>query len=124
MADEEQRARIGGEHLLEEVEGLEVEVVGRLVEDEEVGRAGERAGEHQPSALAAGERLHRRPRLLGAEEEVLHVADDVARLAADDDRIAASVGQRVGDGRLRDRGSRGAGRAWRRARLVPSRTVP
>ena len=46
---------IVGEHLLQEVEGFEVEVVGRLVEDEEVGGLRERAGEHQPAALAAGE---------------------------------------------------------------------
>ena len=44
--------------------------------------------------------LHRRARLLGLEQEVLHVADDVARLAVDDDGVAAAAGQRLGERRL------------------------
>ena len=55
MADDEDGAVIIGDHFLEQVEGLEVEVVGRLVEDEQVRAAGELAGEEQARALAAGE---------------------------------------------------------------------
>jgi hypothetical protein len=109
---------IGGQHLLQEIEGFEIEIVGGLVEDQEVRRLRQRAGEHQPAALAAGQRLHRRARLLGAEEEVLHVADDVAALAADDDRVAAPAGEHVGDrvsgSRLARLWSSAAARDWRR----------
>ena len=53
MGDDEQGAGVIGEVGLEPAEGLEVEVVGRLVEHEEVGLHDEEAGEvgaHDPAA--------------------------------------------------------------------------
>ena len=58
-----------------------------------------RLGQHQPVALAARQRLHRRHRALAREQEVGEVADDVPRLAVDDDGGVAVV-DAVGDGRL------------------------
>ena len=37
MADQQHGAGVVGEHLLQQVEGLEIEIVGRLVEDQQVG---------------------------------------------------------------------------------------
>ena len=54
----------------------------------------------QPPALAARQRLDRRARLLRLEQKVLHVADDVARLAVDDHLVAAAAGQDRGHRRL------------------------
>ena len=101
MADHDQRARIAPQHLLEEVERFEVEVVGRLVEHDEIGRFRERPRQHQPGVLSTGKRLDRRPRLLRPEKEILHVADDVPRLAADDHAVATAPRKGVGDRRLR-----------------------
>ena len=67
MADEQQRARPVHELRLQQFEGLEIEIVGRLVEHEHVGRPREQPGEQQPIALAARERFHRRLRPLRRE---------------------------------------------------------
>ena len=53
VADDQHGAVIGGQHVLEAVEGVHVEVVGRFVEDEEVGRLRQRHGEREPVLLAA-----------------------------------------------------------------------
>jgi len=53
------------EHLL----GGDVEVVGRLVEHEEVGRVEEHHRQHQPRLLAAGEHPHALLHLVAGEAE-------------------------------------------------------
>ena len=98
MAHQDQRALVVAEHLLEEVEGLQVEVVGRLVEDQEVRRLGECAGDQQPVALAARQDRDGGPGLFRAEQEVLKVADHVTALPVHDHAVAAATGQHVGDG--------------------------
>ena len=85
MADQDDGAGIVRDHLLQQIEGLEVEIVGGLVEHQQVRGLRQGAGQHQPVALAAGEHAHGRARLLGREQEVLHVADHVLGLAADGD---------------------------------------
>ena len=100
MAHEKQGAGVAREHLLEEVERFEVEVVGGLVQHEKVGRTHQGTRDHQPATLAARQRLHRGARLLRFEQEILHVACDVARLPVDDHRVAAPASQRRGKRRL------------------------
>ena len=80
MADEEDRARVGLQQLLEQLEGVDVEVVGRLVEHEHVGRQREQARQQQAVALAAGERAHRRVGARRREQEVAQVAHHVLAL--------------------------------------------
>ena len=99
MADEQQRAGPVDQLRLEQLERLEVEIVGRLVEHEHVGRPREQPRQQQPVALAARQRLHRRPRPLGREQEVAQVAVDVLATAVDGDRVVA-VADRVEDGAL------------------------
>ena len=95
MADHQNRAGIIGDHLLQQIERFEIKVVGGLVEHQQVGGQRQGARQHETSALAARQTRHRRARLLGGEEEVLHVADDVFALAIDVDEIAAAAGQHI-----------------------------
>ena len=70
MRDDEHRAAVAAEPALEPRDGVEIEVVGRLVEQEEVGLLREDDAEVQPTALAAGERRDR-PLEIGRREAEL-----------------------------------------------------
>ena len=59
VADQQDGSRKARDQLLQQVERLHVEIVGRLVEDQQVGGPGKRAGEQQP-------RLPRRPTIRGS----------------------------------------------------------
>ena len=59
VRDEDDRVRIGAEILLEPVARLEIEVVGRLVEQQQVRTAEQQLGERDAHLPAAGERLAR-----------------------------------------------------------------
>ena len=96
MADEQQRARPFDELRLEKLECFEVEIVGRLVEHQDVRRSREQPREQQPVALAARQRLHRRSGALGREEKVAQVSVDMTRLAVDGDGVVP-VADRVED---------------------------
>ena len=80
VADQQQRARPLDELRLEQFERLEVEIVGRLVEHQHVGRPREQPRQQQAVAFAARQRLDRRSRPLGGEQEVAQVAVHVTRL--------------------------------------------
>ena len=60
VADQQQRAFVVVQHVLQQVERVDVEIVGRLVEHEQVARLGERARQEQAVALAAGQGADRR----------------------------------------------------------------
>jgi len=81
VADDQDRAGIVAEQLLQQVERLQIEIVGRLVEHHQVRRLRQRARQRQPAALAARQLADRRARLIRRKQEVLHVADDVLALA-------------------------------------------
>ena len=76
VRDEEDGAGVVLQRRFEELERLDVEVVGRLVEHEHVGGLGEEPRE-QAVALAAGKHLHLRVRAARREEEVAEVAHHV-----------------------------------------------
>jgi hypothetical protein len=100
VAHQQQRALELEQQLLEQVERLDVEIVRRLVEHQQVERAREQPRQQQPVALPAAQRAHRRARPLGREEEVLQVAEHVPLLAADAHPLAA-VGDAVEDAAVR-----------------------
>ena len=100
MAHEQDRPRVGEQLLLQQLQRLDVEVVRRLVEDEQVPRPQEELREQESRLLAAGERLHGRPRAVGGEEEVLEVAEDVARGPVHHDLVVA-LGDVLRDALLR-----------------------
>ena len=97
MADEQHRAVEAADQLLEQLERLDVEIVGRLVEHEHVRRPGKQPRQHQAVALAAGQRADGRLHALARKQKIREIADDVARLAVDDDggvALVDAVGER------------------------------
>src|SRR5215207_7680287 len=60
VAHDEQRARVVLEFLLEQLERFDVQIVGGLIQYDEVGGAREEAREQQAVALAARKHLYRR----------------------------------------------------------------
>ena len=67
MTDEQYRPRVIVQQLLQQIERFEVEVVGRLVEHENVRRLGQHAGEQQSRTLATRQHADRATRLFGLE---------------------------------------------------------
>ena len=82
VADHQQRAGPIHELRFQQLERLEVQIVGGLVQHQNVGGPGQQPCQQQPVALAAGQRLHRRSRAFGWKQEVLQVAVHVARAPA------------------------------------------
>ena len=92
MADDQDGALVIADHLLQQVERFQVEIVGRLVEDQQVGFARELAGEQQARALAARQRADLRLGQRRVEQELLQIAMDMLAGAPHVDPVAA-VGQ-------------------------------
>ena len=90
MAHHQDRAGILDQHRLEQFEGLRVQIVGRLVQDEHIRRPRKELGQQEPVSLPAGEDGDRGPDLSGRKQEVLQVADDVPGLAVHEDRVPAT----------------------------------
>ncbi|GAA3119788.1 hypothetical protein GCM10020001_044990 [Nonomuraea salmonea] len=59
MGDRHDRAPVGAKALFEPGHGPVVQVVGGLVQQEQLGFGGQRGGQRQPGALAPGQRGHR-----------------------------------------------------------------
>ena len=90
MADEHERAGEGFEGFLQHGERGQVEVVGRLVEDQKVGGLEHEPGERDPRLLAAGESPDVGAELLLAKQKLLGPAHDVHGAVA----VAHEVGVR------------------------------
>src|SRR5690606_6762826 len=89
VTDDEQRAVVVDKTVFQRLERLDIEIVRRLVEDEQIRRTREELREDHSIALAARERRNPRHRLLRREQEVREVSDDVLLPAVDRDVIAA-----------------------------------
>ncbi len=77
VRDEKDRAFVALERDVERVDGFKIEVVGGLVEDQEVGLGEDELAEDEARLLAAGECLSLLLSLFAAEE---HLAEDAANL--------------------------------------------
>jgi len=77
VADQEQRARVILQSGFQQLERFDVEVVGGLVEHQDVGGAREEAREEQAVPLAAGEHRHLGVGAARREEEVAEIANHV-----------------------------------------------
>ena len=108
----------GGERALEHLERVEVEVVGRLVEQQQVGLGGDDGGDRRARALARAEALERPPDRVGVEAEV---GEQRARLATRRCRARRGGGTTAAAGRWR-RAS--CGRCGSRRTLVVTSTSP
>ena len=123
VADHDHRAAVALQPGFEPDQRVEVQVVGRLVEQQQVGRAHQRARQLQAHAPAAGEAVDRRVELVGleaqAQEQRLRARPgvDAAGVA---DRM---VGVRPWRGRRRSASARGQrGLAPRPGAVSPSST--
>ena len=76
MGDDEDRARIGAQMALEPIDGLGVEMVGRLVEQQQVGLLEQETAERDAAPLAAGECGH--VGIVGRAAERVHRLLDLA----------------------------------------------
>ena len=111
MADDQHGPRIVADHLLQEVERFKIEIVRRLVQNQQVRGLRQRTGQHQSAALAARQHADRGPRLLGREQEILHVARDMLRLSTDRHIVAAAHRSSPLPASKPDRAPRASGRA-------------
>ena len=113
VADQDQRARVAAQMLLEPDRGLEVEMVGGLVEQQEVGLEEQHAGQRHAHPPAAGEGVERPVLLLVVEAQALEDAGGArgCGVGADLDQPLVQLGDahRVGRGL-------GLGQQGRRAR--------
>ena len=100
VADQDQGAVVGLEQLFQLVERVHVEVVGRFVEDQHIGRLGQGPGQQQAVALAARQGRDRLAQLALLEQEVLGVGGDVFGDAAHEDGVAAAGGEGVPQGHV------------------------
>ena len=62
VRDQHERAWVFGEEGLQPLDGRQIQVVGRLVEQQQIGLAHQHLGQLQPPALAARQRVDRRAR--------------------------------------------------------------
>src|SRR5262245_51896709 len=69
VTDEEERAAVFLEQRFEQLERLDVEIVGRLVQHQHIRGPGEQACQQESIALAAGERSDRRTHALGRKRK-------------------------------------------------------
>ena len=60
MANQEDRAVVVLQQVFEQLQGVDVQVVGRFVQHQHIGRAGKQAGQQQAVALATTQGAHRR----------------------------------------------------------------
>ncbi len=89
MADQQDGPLEVEQQLFQQFQGLGIQVVGGLIEHQQVGRAGEQLGQQQPVALAPGQGADRLAGALRAEKEVLEIGQDMTRATAHIDLVAA-----------------------------------
>ena len=88
VRDQDQGAGEFGEAVFEDLEGGDVEIVGGLVEQQDVGGLEHEAGDQDAGLLAAGEAGDGAIELAGIEEKALGPAGDVNGMALEDDVVA------------------------------------
>ncbi len=96
VADDQHGTFIIRDHFLQQVECLEIEIVGRLVEHQQVRCLGEFARQQQPAALATRQHAHLRIDDCRIEQEILEIALDVLAHPAHVDPVAP-LGQHLPD---------------------------
>ncbi len=102
VRDEDERVRIGGQVLLKPVAGFEIEVVGRLVEQQQVGLLQQKFGERDAHLPAAGKFFGlARPVVAMKAETGQHLADlRFERVAVAGDKFVFELLVTVGDVRV------------------------
>src|SRR5690606_4897318 len=96
VRDHEQRAAIAAQPLLEPHHRIEIEMIGRLIQQQQVGATHQRLGDVQPYTPAARERADRPHFILGREAEAVHQAGRPAAgiVAADRSVLGVQLAER------------------------------
>ena len=102
VGDEDERALEFEQSFFEDLEGGNVEVVGGLVEEEDVGGLKHEAGDEDAGALASAEAADGLVELLGGEEKTVGPGGDVDDAVLKDDGIGVR-GEGAAQGERRDR---------------------
>ena len=76
VADHHQRARPAVEEVLQRAQRVQVEIVGGLVQQEDVGTLGQHQQQLEPAPLAARQQLDRRPLRVAVEPEPVQQPTD------------------------------------------------
>ena len=87
MGNEEQGLIPADQQFLKQLERFGIQIIGRLIEHQHVGRLQKEAGEQQAVAFATGEQPRRHAHAVGAEEEITQVTVDVAVAALEMHRL-------------------------------------
>ncbi len=77
MRDQDQRSGVLGQGRLQQLQRLDIQVVGRLIEHQQIGRTRKQPGQQQTIALAPRQRAYRGLRALRRKQEVGEVAGHV-----------------------------------------------
>ena len=77
VGNEQEGSFVVYQQFLQQFEGLCIEIVGRLIQDENIGRLKEEAGQKQAVALSSREHLGRHPYAIRGKEKILQVGVDV-----------------------------------------------
>ena len=89
VAHQKHRAVVALQQVFQQFKGVDVQVVGGLVEHQHIGRARKQPGQQQTVALAARKAAHGRSRTRRAEQKVAQIALHVLALFANFDPFAA-----------------------------------
>ena len=87
MAHQKQGARISLQQHFKQLQCFYIQVVGRLIQNEHIGRAGEQPRKQEPVSLAARQRFDRRTRAFRRKQKIFEVAYDMFSRLADIDKI-------------------------------------
>ena len=100
MANKNNRALISRDHFLQQVERFQIQIIGRLIHHQHIGRLAQPTRQQQARQLAPRQHIGGRTHLRRMKQEVFHIADDMHGFFANGHQITGPVGQRILDGQV------------------------
>ncbi|OQA35033.1 MAG: hypothetical protein BWY57_00001 [Betaproteobacteria bacterium ADurb.Bin341] len=89
MADQKKGSGKILQQLFKQLKGFNVQIVGRFVQHQDIGRPRKQAGQQQTVALATGQGLDRRARPFRREEKIAEIANHMLSHTGNVDIIRA-----------------------------------
>ena len=91
MTNQQHGAVKGQQNLLQQLQGFDVQIVGGLVEYQQVGWLAEEFRQDCTILFTTGQRFYRRAHTLGTEQEIAEVGYRVPALAVDFDKVLTTA---------------------------------
>ena len=85
MADHNDCASIFSQHLLQKIEGFQIEIIGGFIQNQKVGRPCQFPRQNQSRPFAARENRYRCSRLFRAKQEIPHISHHMFGFTVDGD---------------------------------------